>query len=185
MRLAAMLKQSELQHAFSTPGERKIATTYDGIESVLGDSTVALMDALKLQMHEHVVQAMCKLSGNSVLPQLDEAGCIVSWLSPSAPPAPSRGVESSAYHYSDWHCDKANNFEYDITALLYLSQQDVDFGGGSLVFADATSASSIVHPLPGRLVVFDAGLESIHRVQPVEWGDRLLLSVWYGRREMR
>merc|ERR1739845_152708 len=53
-----------------------------------------------------------------------------------------------------------------------------DFGGGELAFNDA-DADRIVRPLAGRLVAFSSGLENLHRVQPMTWGRRYTLAVWF------
>jgi len=169
VRLAALIRQSELQHIVLTPGERKIAGDIDALPSLLGDVVVGLIDALKIQMREQVEAVV---EGG-----ITETGCIISWLSPlDATP------HNEEYAYTVLHCDKANNFEYDISALLYLSTHDQDFGGGELRFVDPVSLKEVaLLPDAGRLVVFDSGIDNLHRVSPVSWGDRLLLSVWYGR----
>merc|ERR1712130_900002 len=44
------------------------------------------------------------------------------------------------YSYSLPHCDKANNFEYDYTVLLYLNSE---FDGGNLVLHYAPESFSL------------------------------------------
>ena len=101
--------------------------------------------------------------------------------------APAEGT----YSYWSAHCDKANNNDYDLSALLYLNN---DFSGGDLIFMDsdrqtnlestscenrAATQESVIQPKRGRLVVFNSCVENIHRVQAVTEGNRFLLSVWY------
>ena len=96
------------------------------------------------------------------------------------------------YNYSNLHCDKANNFEYDVSCVLYLNN---GFTGGELVFVDEIDESDnhqknvdesdrefvnwLLPPKEGRLVIFNASLENIHRVNPVLKGDRFSLAVWF------
>ncbi len=143
----------------------------------------------------------CRDVDKQFLPQatsLVEAGSILSWLSPHEDEA-----------YSNMHCDKANNFEYDVGALLYLSCSSArrgqdrggDFTGGSLEFQDPVWATDAIMPeeLPekghhgkvigkeiysvepdvGLLTIFSSSIGNLHRVCPVEDGNRLLLSVWF------
>ena len=42
------------------------------------------------------------------------------------------------------HCDKANNFEYDISCILYLNDEGVDFQGGEFVFLDIVPTDSVI-----------------------------------------
>jgi len=79
---------------------------------------------------------------------------------------------------SNPHVDKANIASYDWSCLLYLNSVDRDFGGGELVFNDV-GADRLVRPLAGRLVVFSSGLENLHRVLPMRWGRRYVLSMWF------
>lgn len=79
---------------------------------------------------------------------------------------------------SNPHVDKANIASYDWSCLLYFSSVGQDFGGGELLFHDA-DADRMVRPLAGRLVAFSSGLESLHRVLPMTWGRRYVLSMWF------
>jgi hypothetical protein len=175
-RLSGLLRASDLQYIFSSPGERKVATSFDGTADCVGDDAMALIDALKAQMHQRV---------KAIVPEHTvESGCIVSWLSPQNSEksrASTSNLKEHSYSYTDWHVDKANNFEYDITALLYLSAHNVDFGGGELNFSNPNGPWTTVQPQPGRFVVFDSSIDNPHCVNEVTWGDRLLLSVWYTR----
>ncbi len=90
--------------------------------------------------------------------------------------------EEGTYSYWSAHCDKANNNEYDLSALLYLNS---DFSGGDLLFMDENRVDSVVQPKRGRLVVFNSCVKNIHRVKAVTAGNRFLLSVWYSRQRYK
>ena len=145
-RLAHLLQHSDLQHLFSSNGERKVAVSFGTLPSILGNDIVGIVDVLKMQMHEQVAEVLQRTAAD-----FTETGCIISWLSPLTPAPKQRswlrsllgkwGGEDTAekgpkYEYTTLHCDKANNFEYDITALLYLSDHGTDFTGGELIFVD-------------------------------------------------
>ena len=106
---------------------------------------------------------------------LKEAGAILSWLSPQPDTDPVSIINGTSYSYTDPHCDKANNFEYDIAFLLYLNSS---FTGGDFCFMDL-HCDRFVQPKAGRFLSFTSSIENIHRVTPVLSGNRLLLSVWY------
>lgn len=97
------------------------------------------------------------------------------------------------YNNSNLHCDKANNFEYDVSCVLYLNNE---FIGGDFVFVDEMDESNdqtknegeapdkplvnwLLPPKEGRLLMFNSSLENIHRVNPVVKGDRFSLGVWF------
>ena len=68
------------------------------------------------------------------------------------------------------------------TALLYLSDADVDFEGGELHFLRRGSGTheppvARVRPAKGRLVLFTSGGEHPHRVTQVTRGTRLTLTI--------
>lgn len=79
---------------------------------------------------------------------------------------------------SNPHVDKANIVSYDYSALLYFNSVGEDFGGGELLFTDA-DADRMVPPLAGRLVAFTSGMENLHKVLPMTWGRRYVLSTWF------
>ena len=98
-------------------------------------------------------------------------------------------------HHGYWsaHVDKANVPEYDVSAVLYLSNgmgrnenQDADFTGGELTFLDppdprrntAHARVSAVVPKCGRLIVFASGEENVHAVRAVRSGQRATLNLW-------
>lgn len=82
--------------------------------------------------------------------------------------------------HNSWnpHVDKANIRSYDYSALLYFTGEGEQFGGGELVFHD-DDADRLIQPLSGRLVAFTSGLENLHRVQPMTWGSRYVLAMWF------
>lgn len=67
--------------------------------------------------------------------------------------------------------------EYDVSAVLYLTDGEKDFQGGNFTFMDEGLEMSI-RPKPGRLVVFSSGQENVHRVEPVSGGERVTLNLW-------
>jgi len=77
------------------------------------------------------------------------------------------------------HVDKANIPSYDYSALLYLSSHNNDFGGGTLAFLDPSEKDQIVIPRAGRLILFSSGVENLHRVDTVTWGERSVFALWF------
>ena len=132
----------------------------DTSEEMLGATTNTII----LQLKEEVYVAACSIIGKKLV----EAGSILSWLSKAS-------NDSIAYKYWDAHCDKANNFEYDVSVLLYLNS---DFSGGEFVFMD-DNIDRVVQIRAGRLLLFDSTISNIHRVERVLSGDRMALSIWY------
>ena len=94
--------------------------------------------------------------------------------------APSTPID--AHGYWSPHVDKANVPEYDVSAVLYLSDGDgVDFAGGALHFMDASGGWKTVTPRRNRLVVFSSGEENVHAVGVVTSGERTTLNLWLTR----
>lgn len=85
---------------------------------------------------------------------------------------------NAGYSYTDPHCDKANNYEYDLTVLLYLNSHH-QYTGGELVLLD-DYVDKVIEPTAGRLFLFESSLHNIHKVEPVSSGNRLVLSLWLG-----
>jgi hypothetical protein len=154
-----MSPYSDFRCCVVSPGECKVSLNVDNIHFVIGDAASSMVRDIKNHMIEKV-QAQ-------VSAPLLEAGSILSWLTPVDLPK-----------YTEIHCDKANNYDYDVSALLYLSTQGEDFGGGELVILDETMSFSI-SPSCGDLVVFTSGIENIHKVERVTAGNRFVISVWY------
>lgn len=112
-----------------------------------------------------------------------------SWFSPfitrtlSHTHTHSSPVPNSLYtEYTYWssHCDKANNFNYDYSVLLYLN---ADFQGGNLIMID-DEIDNCIEIKASRVIVFESSITNIHRVEPVIAGNRLLLSVWFSSNQI-
>ena len=149
----------------------------------LGDDGFALFTDLRQRMADRV--------GAAYEGPIEPVACLLSWISGPATSAPADEEELRSF---DWrrdaadgtfapHVDKANQSEYDISALLYLSTSGEDFTGGLFAFNDA-DCDRLVEPRAGRLLAFTSGFENLHQVRPVHTGERLVLSVWF-RREVR
>ena len=124
----------------------------------------ATVNTVLFQLKEKMHATACRITRKKLV----EAGSILSWLSEAA-------SDRIAFRYWDAHCDKANNFEYDISVLLYLNS---DFLGGEFVFMD-DNIDRIVQIKAGRLLLFDSTISNIHRVERVLSGNRIALSIWY------
>lgn len=94
------------------------------------------------------------------------------------PPILDEWQVEAGHDSSNPHVDKANIASYDWSCLLYFSSVGKDFAGGELVFNDV-DADRMIEPLGGRLVAFSSGLENLHRVLPMQWGKRYVLSMWF------
>ena len=175
--LCRLLQQSELASLYSSPGERIIsADSRRTLDAVVGETVTLKLEGLRERLRAHVQDAV----GSGA--RLFEAGAIVSWLTPPGPGLQAASAAQGAYVYWNAHCDKANNFDYDHSVLLYLNTGGgVDFDGGDLVFMD-DGVDYHLTPRAGRCVLFDSTEDNIHRVQPVASGHRFLFSAWYSRR---
>ena len=117
-------------------------------------------------------------------PTLRPVGALFTHIVPGetsvAPSTPSAPID--AHGYWSPHVDKANVPEYDVSAVLYLSDGDgVDFEGGALHFMDASGGWKTVTPRRNRLVVFSSGEENVHAVGVVTSGERTTLNLWLTR----
>jgi hypothetical protein len=177
--LSLLIMSSELKHIFSSPGERKIGiddTRLLDVEEILGERTVGILNRLRQECARICSRHWSVLEGHgSPALALKEAGVILSWLSPQSGTNNVSIINGTAYSYTDPHCDKANNFEYDVGFLLYLNSS---FKGGDFCFMDL-DCDRFVQPKAGRFLSFTSSIENIHRVAPVLTGNRLLLSIWY------
>ena len=94
------------------------------------------------------------------------------------------------------HVDRNNTPHYQYSGLLYMSSYGSDFTGGRLTFYNTDKYDQleaegkvggqydearelIMEPRRGRVVIFSSGHENIHRVEPVETGQRFVLSFWF------
>jgi len=80
---------------------------------------------------------------------------------------------------SSWHCDESSYGTFHFSAVLWLSTEGVDFGGGEVAFRGASGNQTIsVSPRSGRVAFFSSGWENIHRVAPVTNGVRWSVPVF-------
>ncbi|XP_076855310.1 2-oxoglutarate and iron-dependent oxygenase domain-containing protein 3 [Brachyhypopomus gauderio] len=81
-------------------------------------------------------------------------------------------------HDEYWHphIDKVTYGSFDYTSLLYLTDYNVDFGGGRFIFMDQ-NGNRTVEPRAGRVSFFSSGSENLHRVEKVAWGTRYAITV--------
>ncbi|XP_076324686.1 2-oxoglutarate and iron-dependent oxygenase domain-containing protein 3-like isoform X1 [Tachypleus tridentatus] len=81
-------------------------------------------------------------------------------------------------HDEYWHIhvDKETYGSFHYTSLLYLSDYDVDFTGGRLIYVDK-SVNLTLEPKMGRVVAFTSGSENPHYVERVTSGIRYALTV--------
>ena len=117
-------------------------------------------------------------------PTLRPVGAIFTHIVPDETSVTSvtQSAPIDAHGYWSPHVDKANVPEYDVSAVLYLSDGDgVDFAGGALHFMDASGGWKTVTPRRNRLVVFSSGEENVHAVGVVTSGERTTLNLWLTR----
>ena len=117
-------------------------------------------------------------------PTLRPVGAIFTHIVPGETSVTSvtQSTPIDAHGYWSPHVDKANVPEYDVSAVLYLSDGDgVDFAGGALHFMDASGGWKTVTPRRNRLVVFSSGEENVHAVGVVTSGERTTLNLWLTR----
>ena len=93
----------------------------------------------------------------------------------------AKSTPIDAHGYWSPHVDKANVPEYDVSAVLYLSGDGVDFAGGALHFMDASGGWKTVTPRRNRLVVFSSGRRTSTPWGWVTSGERTTLNLWLTR----
>jgi len=107
-------------------------------------------------------------------------------------------VETKAA-FSDLHSDYLSREMYLYSAIVYIDQFGMHFGGGELSIADAfesgdeavLSEGLIVEPRLGRLVLFSAGAENMHSPMPVtrlsaeKEPRRRVLQLWFTCKDAR
>ena len=90
---------------------------------------------------------------------------------------PARTIHDEYWHT---HIDKQTYEAFHYTSLIYLSDQDRDFKGGSFVYEDNRIEPGMrIHPSIGLLSVFTSGSENPHRVERVRDGVRYALTVGF------
>ena len=154
--LIDFLRESDLQHCFFADGSRLFdvgpdfdrqlqhAGTHEVHDQLEGQGVLSTMQPLVSRLKGRIARALKEkfISQDSQgVEFVEESGAILSWLSPQVTSVSSiwgdkkqfvkSGIDSKRYDYTVLHVDKANNFEYDYSCLLYLGG---DFCGGDLVF---------------------------------------------------
>ena len=178
-REAAEAVQRAMRRAADTDGDvgKLFPPDVDEARHYLGADAFALFGALR----ERVTERVTERYGPS-----EPVGQLVSWISGhvDAPEIDDASGFSVDQHL-DWltrtyapHVDKANQPNYEVSTLLYLSTVDVDFTGGLFAFNDA-DRDRLVEPVAGRLIAFDSGFENLHMVRPVSSGERVVYSMWF------
>ena len=76
------------------------------------------------------------------------------------------------------HVDQANIPYYDYSAVVYLSTEGAELGGGKFAFRDA-HGDALVSPRAGRCLLFSSGYEHLHQVQAVTSGVRMAISMGF------
>ena len=150
-------------------------------------------------------------TGDEKVRRLHPAGALLTHIVPAAEETKKkclpRELEPGSLGYWSPHVDKANVPEYDVSAILYLSdgtteprdatrdaqkKTAAEFSGGTLAFLDddddddAAAGEDVspryrirrVTPRRGRLVVFASGEENVHAVSAVTSGARATLNLW-------
>ena len=171
-------------------GEASVAALGDVAADVIGEDAHAAARRL--------VREMAGAASAVARERLFPAGGLLTHIVPGDVPG------DGAHGYWSAHVDKANVPEYDVSAVLYLSDGDgAHFRGGELWFLDGDGdedwdgdedgdgdgdgdGSALVTrreliPARGRLVVFGSGEENVHAVRPVVEGQRATLNVWLTR----
>ena len=85
------------------------------------------------------------------------------------------GVEPSTEHDEYWHTHIDTNVypHFSYTGLVYLTDPDHDFQGGSFQF----ESGEPIEARKGRVLVFSSGPENPHHVEPVSSGIRRALTI--------
>ena len=185
----------------SSDGEASAAALGRASEGMLGfDSHVAMLRTLRAMTETarravhgvHPVVPGVPAEGDRTegahsgddAPTLRPVGAIFTHIVPGETSVTSvaQSTPIDAHGYWSPHVDKANVPEYDVSAVLYLSDGDgADFAGGALHFMDASGGWKTVTPRRNRLVVFSSGEENVHAVGVVTSGERTTLNLWLTR----
>lgn len=92
----------------------------------------------------------------------------------------THGTPFAATHLHDSHPSPYLK-QRAIAALIYLTTHGTHFGGGTLEFQHGQPRTVV--PVAGRLVIYPAS--HVHRVTPVKWGTREVLTLWFARDDGR
>ena len=161
-------------------GEASVTALGDVAADVIGEDAHAAVRRL--------VREMTAAASAVARERLYPAGGLLTHIVPGDVPG------DGAHGYWSAHVDKANVPEYDVSAVLYLSDGDgAHFRGGELWFldgdgdegGDGDGSERVTRreliPARGRLVVFGSGEENVHAVRPVVEGQRATLNLWLTR----
>lgn len=90
------------------------------------------------------------------------------------------GLHSDMYNLdgSMWNDGSGREDELEYSALLYMSDYDKDFTGGSINFP---KQDLVVKPTKGLLVYFRGDLEHVHEVSEVTSGRRYAIVMFFGK----
>ncbi|KAI6655483.1 2-oxoglutarate and iron-dependent oxygenase domain-containing protein 3-like [Oopsacas minuta] len=90
---------------------------------------------------------------------------------------PARTIHDEYWHT---HIDKQTYESFEYTSLLYLSEYDRDFKGGSFTYVDNGKESGMtIQPRPGLLSIFTSGNENPHKVEKIRDGVRYALTIGF------
>lgn len=87
-------------------------------------------------------------------------------------------AEPKTEHDEYWHphVDTETYESFHYTSLLYLSDYDVEFTGGRLIWIES-KANVTLEPRKGRVAMFSSGEENLHFVERVQTGTRYAITV--------
>jgi len=138
-------------------------------EQLFGESSAGLISAILGRLEDAIETEYGK--------QVHASGALLNWITGTPQRRQVKGSDVYGL-YSVPHVDKVNKASYDVSSLLYLSTQRVDFDGGAFAFNDEEQ-DLLVEPRQGRMLIFGSGSENVHQVQHVSSGDRFVLSAWF------
>jgi len=88
----------------------------------------------------------------------------------------------TGHHHTRPRCDKCWDPHYDVSAILFLSDQGAHHQGGAGELFEDTDAERVVEARRGRLLCFSSGFENMHRPQnSPDDGRRVILEMYFTR----
>ena len=171
-------------HAFSRGGQTALVVLPElaprlaaaGKPSVYGD-LIATLERMRVAAAADSLAA----SGGRERRALEHCGALLVRLLPpeeAADAAPATWRVGGEQPYWAAHVDQHNASCYDVSAVLYLSSQGVDFTGGSFSFHDPDGDRTLA-PSCGDLITFSSTAENPHSVARVKSGARFALLAWF------
>ena len=94
--------------------------------------------------------------------------------------APACWSLRAEHAYWEAHVDRHNVEHYDVSAVMYLSTQGEQFGGGAFAFHDMDGDVTL-SPTAGDLLTFSSGAENPHSAARVSAGSRFAIACWFSR----